>query len=156
VFFKLHGYNKRTQNIVLDVTNSFVSTASTANAYTAGKWYISKPVYIHENVGGFNVVMSATEFDGNEEPTNFTGCSTNGCQSTFKTFEWSDDLHWNDILLTNTNTITSSVIESSLTLFALSTIVVDADKAGKCSMPRFNLRVSFRLRMLMLEFLLGL
>ena len=41
------------QSIVLDVTNSFVSTTATANAYTAGKWYVNKPVYIHENVGGF-------------------------------------------------------------------------------------------------------
>jgi len=113
------------------VTNSFVSTASTANAYTAGKWYVNKPVCIHENEGGFNVVMRATECGGNEEPTNFTRSSTGGFQSAFKTFEWSDDLDWNDILLTNTNTITSSVsvIESSLTLFSLSTIVVDADKA---------------------------
>jgi hypothetical protein len=67
---------KEPTNIVLDVTNS---------------------LYIHENVGGFNVVMSATKFDGNEEPANFTGSSTNGCQSTFKSFEWSDDLHWNNI-----------------------------------------------------------
>jgi hypothetical protein len=34
------------QNIVLDVANSFVSTTATANAYTAGKWYVNKPVYI--------------------------------------------------------------------------------------------------------------
>ena len=33
------------KNIVLDVTNSFVSTTATANAYTAGKWYVNKPVY---------------------------------------------------------------------------------------------------------------
>jgi hypothetical protein len=61
-----------------------VSTSPTANAYTAGKWYVNKPVYIHENLGGFNVVMSATEFDGNEELTNFSGDSTYGFQSTFK------------------------------------------------------------------------
>ena len=73
------------QNIVIDVTNFFVSTTATANAYTAGKWYVNKPVNIHENVGGFNVVMTATEFDGNEEPTNFTVSSTDGFQSTFKT-----------------------------------------------------------------------
>jgi hypothetical protein len=75
--------------------------------------------------------MSVTEFDGNEEPTNSTRSSTDDVQSAFKTFEWSDDSDWNGILLTNTNTITSSVsvIESSLTLFFLSTIVVDVDKA---------------------------
>lgn len=128
------------QTLVLDVTNSFVSATATANAYTAGKWYVNKPVYIHENVGGFSVVMSATEFDGVNEPTHFTGSSSDGFQSTFKSFEWSDDLHWNDILLTNTNTTTSSVIESSLTQFTLSTIVVDADKAG----AMFNASVQFQ------------
>jgi hypothetical protein len=74
--------------------------------------------------------MSATEFDGNEEPTNFTGSSTNGFQSTFKSFEWSDDLNWNHILLTKTIATTSSVIESSLTQLALSTIVIESDEAG--------------------------
>jgi hypothetical protein len=99
------------QNIVLDVTNSFVSTTATANAYTAGKWDVNKPVYIHEKLGVFDVVMSATEFEGNEEPTNFSGGSTDSFQSTFKSFELSDDLHWNDILLTNTNITSGSVIE---------------------------------------------
>ena len=54
--------------------------------------------------------------------------------------EWSDSFTWNDILLTNTNTTTGSVIESSLTQFALSTIVVDADKAG----AMFNASVQFQ------------
>ena len=48
---KVHEMTNEPQNIVLDVTNSFVSTTATANAYTAGKWYVNKPVYIHENVG---------------------------------------------------------------------------------------------------------
>ena len=86
------------------------------------------------------MVMSATEFDGNEEPTNFTGGSTDGFQSTFKSVEWSDSFTWNDILLTNINTTTGSVIESSLTQFALSTIVVDADKDGSM----FNASVQFQ------------
>jgi len=138
--FSYTDQTNEAQNIVLHVTNSFVSSTPTANAYTAGKWYVNKPVYIHEILGGVNVVMSATEFDCNEEPTNFSGGSTYGFQSTFKSVEWSDDFTWNNILLTNTNTTSSAVIESSLNQFVVSTIVVDSYKAGSM----FNASVRFQ------------
>jgi hypothetical protein len=129
-----------TQEIVLDVTNSFVSTTSTSSNYTAGKYYINKPIYINDNVGEFNLVMGASEFDGVSEPTDFTGSDTSDFSSTFKSMEWSDDFTWNDTLLTNTNTSSGDVIESSLTTFTLDTFVIDSDKDGSI----FNAQVQFQ------------
>jgi hypothetical protein len=129
-----------TQEIVLDVTNSFVSTTSTSSNYTAGKYYINKPIYINDNVGEFNLVMGASEFDGVSEPTDFTGSDTSDFSSTFKSMEWSDDFTWNDTLLTNTNTSSGDVIESSLTAITLDTFEIDSDKDGSI----FNAQVQFQ------------
>jgi len=129
-----------TQEIVLDVTNSFVSTTPTTSNYTAGKYYINKPIYINDNVGEFNLVMGASEFDGVSEPTDFTGSDTSDFSSTFKSMEWSDDFTWNDTLLTNTNTTSGNVIESSLTTFTLDTFDIASGKDGSI----FNAQVQFQ------------
>ena len=137
---KYTDQDSTTQEIVLDVTNSFVSTTPTTSNYTAGKYYINKPIYINDNVGEFNLVMGASEFDGVSEPVDFTGSDTSDFSSTFKSMEWSDDFTWNDKLLTNTNTTSGNVIESTLTTFTLDTFEIASGNDGSI----FNAQVQFQ------------
>jgi hypothetical protein len=116
----------------VDTTNSFITIQAEANAF---KWKGQKLISVGHNTNDFQVRFKTIDFDGKTEPTDFTGST-----STLQTLAWSDDFTWNDIYVTNTNTTTNSVIESTLTEFLLTEKVVSSEESGTI----FNVNVQFQ------------
>lgn len=116
----------------VDTTNSFVTIQEEANAF---KWQGQKLIYVEHNTKDFQVRFKTIDFDGQTEPIDFTGSS-----STLQSLAWSDDFTWNDIYVTNTNTTSGNVDESTLTEFQLTEKVVSSDESGAI----FNVNVQFQ------------